>query len=798
MSGWLEDFKYAFRQVRSNPRLLLLVIAILSIGIGANTTIYSLIEAAGHLPVRDQNTLVLLWSVNPARMLDRTPVSPGDFADMRAQLSALDSLAAFFEDIVHVKGSAEPMRVDVQRVTSNYFSVLGVSPALGRTFDTVDANSSEPVVILANSTWETNFGGDRGILARTIEINGVAHRIIGVMKPDFQYLSEDTGLWLPIKDPASTDDRSERGLMAVGRLRRLEDMPQLQVQLAALSTQLAAEHAQTDAGWQFNITNTVPVRRDEAIVLALVIVLPVLVLGVACANIANIFLARGVGRQREVAVRVALGASRRRIVRLHLMESALYAFVGGTAGVLAGVWGTDSIRGFSIFWKNATVDVPVLIASLATAALCGLLFGLMPALRMSSVEPGQALKRDSSRTTIDSKGRRLRSLLMFGEVSAAALLLLLCGLVLRSVMELRGMDTGFRINGVQTFRTALLEYRHASPADAVQGHQAILDSLRQIPGVLIAGAGNRVPTQGGRNNPTQQLEIEGRDYLGKDRDWAMDLTVTTGYFEALDVPVLRGRLFGPGDIAAAPPVAIVSLAMAKKYWSDANPVGQKFKLTEAGAAAPWIMVSGVVGDVRNDDAGSPPVPTIYLPLTQHPVRTLTYVLQTSPDYSIPLAAIRDAVAKVEPSIPVYDVKTMRQLINDDLAGAYFTTGFFAVLGIIAVSLAALGIFGVLSHVAAESRPEIAIRIALGAKPSQIVWKFVWSTLRRTLAGIVVGSVGAIAAFRMIRSTLSNISVVDPLAVGTAVGLLLLIAAVACYLPLRRAASFDPMVVLRSE
>jgi putative ABC transport system permease protein len=798
MSGLLEDFKYALRQVRNNPRVLVLVVLILGIGIGANSTIYSLIEAAANLPIRDQYTIVLLWSINQARALDRTPISFGDFADMKSSLGALQDLAALYDETVHVSGSAGAVRLSAQRVTANYFSVLGVTPAVGRDFNAADAGRNDPAVILSDAAWRTQFGADPNVLGRTIEINDVVHQVVGVMKPDFVYLSEGTSVWLPMKDPVTTDDRNARALIAVGRLRRLDDMPQLQAQATALASQLATEHPDTHTGWQFSVTGAIPVRGDEGLVLALIILLPFFVLGIACANIANIFLARAVGRQREVAVRVALGASRIRIVRLLLIESAVYAVAGGTAGILAAIWGVDLVRGFNFLWTNAKVDVPVIAASILTALLCGLLFGVTPALQMMRVGAGETLKRISARATLDRKGHRLRSALMVGEITAATLLLLLAGLVLRSVVELRALETGFRVEGVQTFRTELLAYRHPELTNAVQGHLAILQSIRQIPGVLAAGAGTRVPTQGGRNNPTEQLEIEGRVYPGKERDWGMDLTVTPGYFEALGVPILRGRYFNSTDTASAPPVAVISLTMAKRYWSDREAVGERFRLTDIGPSAPWITVAGVVGDVRNDDAGAAPLPTIYFPLTQHPVRSLTYVLQTAPAVSISAATLRDAVAKAEANIPLYDVITMRRLLNDDLSGAYFTAGFLAALGLIALSLAAVGIFGVLSHVTSERIPEIAIRMALGAEANQIARTFIWRALRLTSVGIIAGSVGAIGAFRMIRSTLTDVSIVDPAALSVVIGLLLFVAAAACYLPVRRATKLDPMTVLRWE
>src|SRR5262245_24861229 len=281
MSGLFEDLTYAFRQVKKNPRVLALIVIILGIGIGANATIFSLIEAAGRLPIRDQNTVVLLWSVNPARNLDRTFVSAGDFADMKSRLPALQDLAAFPDDSVDVQGPSQPIRLPIQRVTSNFFSVLGVGPASGRAFTSEDA-SAAPAAILAHSTWQTHFGADPAILNRDLEINGLRYKIIGVMKPDFQYLSDGVAVWVPMKDPSPADDRTSRHLIVIGRLQSLGDMPKVQAQAASLAEQLSAEHPNTNAGWNFNVTGPIPVRSGEVVVLGLIVLLPFLVLGIAC------------------------------------------------------------------------------------------------------------------------------------------------------------------------------------------------------------------------------------------------------------------------------------------------------------------------------------------------------------------------------------------------------------------------------------------------------------------------------------------------------------------------------------
>jgi predicted permease len=798
VAGLTEDLKSATRQVRKNPRLLLLIAVILGVGIATNATIFSLIDAAARLPIQDQFTVNLLWSVNSQRGLDRTPVSAGDFADLKARLKSVKAIAAFSEDTVHLTGGTEPVRMPVQHVTANYFSVLGVVPAIGRDFNIDDLSAAEPAVILSDSTWQKQFGSDPNILERKIQINGVSHRIAGVMKPKFQYLLPDVALWIPMKDPTPAADRVSHDLIVVGRLFKAGDAPRLNAEATVIAQQLASEHPGTDAGWQFSTTPAIPVRPQERVVLALIIGLPVVMLGIACANIANILLARGIGRNREIAVRIAIGASRWRIIRLLLIESSVYALVGGAAGILGSLWGISAVKQSNFLWADARLDPFVLLVSVAMALACGIVSGLTPALHTTRLGVAECLRRGSGKATIDRKGQRLRSVLVIGEIAAATVLLLLAAFGIRSVEELRAIPTGFRLVGVQTFGTEILDYRYPAMSDVVQAHEAVLQSLRRLPNVRYAGAGERVPTQGGRNNPTRQIEIDGRSYPDpRQRDWGMDLAVTPGYFEALGVPLLRGRYFDQTDSAAAPRAAIISQTMAKKYWQDDDPVGQTFHLAGDNSSPPTTIV-GVVGDVRNDAADQPPAPMLYFPLTQRPKRPLTYVLQSF-NLSVPDSSlIRSAVAAADPTLPIFDVHTMSELLNEDLSGTYFTAGFLSVLGIIALALAAIGIFGVLSQITSERRTEIGIRVALGANPGQVVLGFVMKAIRLSGVGIGIGVVLTLCSFRLIRGTLYGVGPADPIALGFTLAALFATAMAACYLPARSAARIDPMATLRNE
>jgi predicted permease len=805
MGGLGSDIKFALIQATKNPGMVIVITIILGIGIGGNATIFSIVKAPLDFPVNEPTRLVTLWATNPERAIDRSPLSPGDFADLRMNLRSLESLAAFTDRAVHLTGGVEPLRATASPVTGNFFSVIGVEPVIGRSFSGGDAGL--PLAILAFATWQSGFGGDRQVVGRDIEVDGVSHRIIGVM-PRIGWLSSGVDLWLPMKDPSSSDSRAARELMALARVApsaqvdySLADprprVPQLQAELSALSKRLAETHPD-DEGWEAVINGVIPMRSSEVVASNLLLIMPQFVLAIACANIANLLLARSAARKREIAVRIALGAGRTRIVRLLIVESIVYALAGASLGLVLGVWGTDLLRRVASnpLWETARVDFPVLMASVGVAILSGVVFGLAPALQTLRLGTSEALKQGGGHATIDRKGRRLRTVLMTGEVAVATLLLVIVGLGVRSALNLRALKLGFDVEPVQTFRFEVPQYRYADLDRVTQVHLNILEKLRALPGVEQVGLGTRVPTAGSRNNHVEPLTIEGRETaVGRNDDYAVDLTVSPGYFEALGIPLLKGRFVEPGDTVARPAVALVSRAMAERYWPGRDAVGQRVRLSRFGDAAPSIMI---IGDVRNDNASAPPLPMLYLPLMQHPLRAAVYVVRTSSGMDTTATSIRTIIRSLEPSLPVFGFQTMSQVVHDDLAGSYLIVQLFAVFALLALFLATVGIFGVLSHITTERRPEIAIRMAVGALPRQVVRVFVWKGLRIALNGVFIGVIVGLGAARLIRSLLFNVSTTDPISFGLVIGGLLVVAGFACYLPARRATRLDPVSVLRSE
>jgi putative ABC transport system permease protein len=708
-------------------------------------------------------------------------------------------------------GGVEPVRLIAERITTNFLSVLGVEPIIGRGFAADEYNQPEAVTILSHSTWQTVFGGDREILQRQIEIDGVPHRIIGVL-PELGFFSYGINLWTPMRDPTSSEDRAVRSLTVMGRVApeiavgyMLFDprprVPELHAELAVLSKQLAESHPDIDREWSMSFSGVVPMRTSEVVVSALFMITPVFVLAIACANVANLLLARAVGRKRDISVRIALGASRFRIVRLLMVESVLYALAGAAVGVALGVWGVDLLRGFDAtpFWSTAQVDVFVLAGSLAVAGLSALFFGLTPAsqtLRLALIE---SLKHGAANVAIDRKGHRLRTILMTSQVAAATLLLILVGLTLRSALRVSALDLGFQMDRVLTFRLEVPEYSHPDSESVAQTHLRIVENIRALPGIEYAGIGTRVPTAGSRNNHSEQLEIPGRAAAAEgEGDWAVDLTISPGYLEALRIPLLRGRSFSSADTAASQPVALVSKATVDRYWPNGDVIGKTVRLVSAGPAARWMTIVGVAGDVRNDNASAPPLPMLYLPMSQHPIRGATYVLQASTDVDATTAAVRTAVRAAEPNLPVFNFQTMNQVVESDLVGLYFPVRLLGAFAGLAFFLAMVGMYGVLSHLTSERSAEIAVRVALGARPGQVIWAFVSKGMRITLYGVIAGIGAGFLVSPVLRSVLFGVSATDPTSFAVVTATILAVALAACFLPARRAAKRDPMSVLRCE
>ena len=805
--AWFEDLRqdvaYAIRRARHDPGLVILITLVLGVGIGVNTTVFSLLKniVLPNLPVHEQDRLALVWSVNQERNVDRSPLSRGDFADLKRRSTSFSSLAASERTSVHFEAGSEPLRLVGDRVTTNLFAVLGVTPAAGRDFQPEDALSTTSAVILSGQAWRQYFGGDPSVLGRSITIDGKPYRVIGVTGPDFWFMARDVAFWLPMREPDPSDDREDRNLIVVGRMNPGVQRSQVESATLVVSHQIEKQSGLAGRGWEMTVTGLLPLRPAEKAAIFMMFWIVALILAMACANIANILLARSLGRKREIGVRLALGAGRQRLIRQLVVESMVYASLGTAVGLVLGAAATDLVRRSmsSPFLSTAHVDFPVLVAGLLIGAVCALLVGLTPALY--SLRPGivEALKQGAGVAFTDARGARLRRFLLTGQVACATMLVLVTGLMIRSASQLHSQKLGFRMDGILTFRLDLPEYRYPEMASVARAQQRLLSVLRSAAGFLTVGAGNRVPIEGSRNNPTLRFRTD-RD-VPANRDsgrWALDLAITPGYLEALGVPLLRGRYFADLDNASSVPVAVISHAMATRYFGGEDPIGRKIELDSRGGESLWTTIIGVVGDVRNDNAFEPPAPTVYLPLSQRPSRTATYVVRCQQNLSSAAETVRKLVRNVEPGLPVYRQRPMREVIREDFSDLDSIVGLLSVFGAVAVFVASLGIFGVLSHLIAARRAEIGIRIALGAVPAEVARLFLRQGLCFASSGLILGTLGGIAAGWAFRAALAQVRPFDPVTVFSTLLLLLAAAASASYLPARRATGVDPLSILRSE
>ncbi len=805
-----QDLRYGVRMLIKSPGFTAVAVLTLALGIGANTAIFSITNAVllRALPYRDAERLVIVWEKNQGT--EQNTVSPANFFDWQEQNSVFEGMAAFYDYRNSLSGDGEPEEVSGQITTDNLFSVLGVNAMLGRTFTPEDGKPGQNnVVIISYGLWQRRFGGDPNMIGRKVILNAVEHTVIGVLPPDVKWhirKNSQTGraaeLWTP--RAINTEFRQFRGrfICTVARLKPGFTLQQARAEMGTIAGRLAEQYKQFNSGHSVNL---VPLRQQLAgeIRRALLVLMGAVgfVLLIACANVANLLLARGAARQKEIAVRAALGAGRGRIVRQLLTESLLLAAMGGVAGLVLAWVGTEALVSLSPpelgDFQNVEISTPVLGFTFTVALLTGVVFGLAPAFEASNIRLSDTLKEAGRSLAGTTRSRRLRSALVVAEIALALVLLVGAGLLARSFLRLQGVDTGFNARNVLTMRVALPGARYTDDAKRINFFTQALERTQTLPGVEAAGAINYTPFLG--LGTSTGFKIEGRPTLPTVQGMkSIGVCVTDqNFFRALQIPLKRGRLFTEQEVREKRNVVVINETLAKKYFPNEDPLGRRLIIPLRPPTVPTEII-GIVGDVKHTGLEQQAEPMSYWPIAQQPSPFMTFVLRTRGDATTVAAAVRNVVQTLDPQQPVGEVRTLASLVGDSIARQRFNTLLLAVFAAVALALSAVGIYGVISYSVAQRTHEIGIRTALGANSADVLRLVLKQGMKLTLLGVAVGLLAAVALTRLIKNLLFSVGVTDPLTFVALPLLLASVALLACYLPARRAAKVDPMVALRHE
>jgi putative ABC transport system permease protein len=799
-----QDLAYALRRLRQSPGFTAVAVATLALGIGANGAIFSVVNAVllRPLPFEDADRLVRLsqiWKGKPS------VYSPQNFLDVQASAHSFESLAVYAGSGVTLTGRGAAASLTGSEVSTSFFDVLRVRPAYGRAFET---GENEPghtkVVVLGDRLWRERFAADPGVVGQTVQLDREPFTVVGVAPAGFAFPA-GAELWKPIEYDARFRSQSRGAwyLGAIGRLAPGVSVNQARGEVATIHQRLAREFPDADEGVGATVDSL-----QESMVggsrRALLVLLGAvgLVLLIACVNVANLLLARVAAREGELAVRTALGAGRLRLVRQLLTESVTLSVLGGGAGVLLATFSLDALLALQPQGvprlAEVRVDRAVVAFSAGLSILTGLLFGVVPALQMTGRPTAESL-REGGRGILSGRGHRLRSTLVVGQVALAMMLLAGAGLLLRSFSQLRRVDPGFRSEGVLSFRLALPESAYAKDPARVAFFDGLTGRLAALPGVRSAGAIMRAPLTGARFNLS--FEVKGRPPLPPAQQPSMEIRVATpDYFRTMGIPVLRGRAFTATDGAEAPQVVLISEEAARRHFPNEDPLGRFITLgwgRDRGKPRGGEVV-GVVGDVKEVGLAEEDPPELYLPYAQSPVETMDVVLRTAVAPRSVVPSAERVVRDLDPELPVARVATLDEVVARSISEPRFYMVLLGAFAAMAVFLAALGIFGVLSYAVVQRAREIGIRVALGAHPADVLRMVLAQAAGLALLGVAVGLAGALALSRAIASLLFELSPTDPLTLAGTAGLLSAVALLASYLPARRATRVDPLIALRSE
>lgn len=807
METLFHDLRYGLRQLGKHPSFSIIAVLTLALGIGANTAVFSVIYAVlmRPLPYHDSEKLVCVYNANPERGVLRGVFSPQDFDDLKASQKVFQNFAAFAPfGIGIMTGIGDPHHLTVAYVSGDFFATLGVGAEVGRVvLPRDDVKGQDQVLVISHGLWERQFGSDPHIIGRTVTADDVTDRrasftIVGVMPASFAYPEQEMEAWAPltlVTDNMVPHRRGIRWMSVVARLKDGITVQQAQNETSLQLKQLESAFAVTNAGWG---SSTVVSMRDAIVgnvrpALLVLFGAVALVLLIACANISNLLLARGTSRLREMAIRSAIGAKRSRVVRQLLTESLLMAVAGSFAGLLLA---SGMIRllvamsaGTIPYAQQIGIDPVVVAFCIGTTLLVWPLFGLMPAWKSSSVNLVDALKQGSLSATAGRRRTGMREILVIGETATAAVLLVGTGLLLNSLWRLVHVDPGF--NADHVLRVHLMVPSGLNDQKEEQYRKQISDRVAEVPGVIAVGGSKTVPLDG--SGEPYEFGLTPFTERGPIRPEAGDYIVTPGYFEALQIPLREGRTYTWQDDSSSVHPLVVNESFAKKVWGSKSAIGQTLYV---GTTACQII--GVVADVHNEGLASEAHDTVYLPSRLAPRSSLNLFIRTKDNPLTRIAAVRDAIWSVDKDQAVSDIATMQQLVSENVAQPRFFTVLLSIFGLLAVILAAVGAYGVISYSVRERTQEFGIRIALGADRAEVLGLVLKQAMLLAAVGLSLGLIGALAMTRLLSTLLFGVKPMDPATFAAAAALLIIVALLATYLPARAATTVDPLVALRYE
>lgn len=798
LSEMRQDAAFALRQLGKTPAFTLVAVLTLALGIGATATIFSALYAVvlRPLPFHEPERIVYLWATEQKDAGETRSISPGAFFQFRESLRSLEPLAAWTRSSFNLTGDGPPERIQGARVSAGYFAVFGMEPALGRVFSGEDDQPGQDrVAVLSNSLWRGRFGADPNVIGRDVRLNGHSYRVIGVMPAAFELRSDDPRLWVPLA--LAADQRTNHGssyLLQVGRLAPGASLETAQAEAATVAKRLEAVDARSYKGKGALVQPYLELLLGTYQRRLLVLLGAVgCVLAIACVNVANLLLARGAARSREIAIRASLGAGRGRIVRQLLTESVVLGLAGAVAGLGIAWWGVPFLVAISpprvARLREVGIDGTVLAFTLALGVASVLLFGLVPALRTARPDL-QSMLKEGGRSLGSGLRDRVRSSLLVAEVALALVLLVAAGLLIRSALRLQQVEVGFNPESLLTAQISLPRAEYAGPPQILSAVDRMLAEVRAIPGVRSATVASILPLS--RNNQSSTVRMEDRPRPPGEEISGDTRAVMPGFFRTLEIPLVQGRDLTERDRQGAPGVVLINQRLAEMAWPGEDPIGKR--LTYTGE---WLEVVGVVGDVRGGGLDEEVRPAFYVPLAQYPEELLDAEVQlalavrTEGDPRAKAEALRRAVQTVDPKLPVYGVASMEEIRSELVATTRFNTMLLAALGVIGLALAAGGIYGVIAYFVSQRTQEIGLRMALGATEKRVLAMVIRQALRPVLVGVTVGIAGALVAGRALASLLFGVSSTDPATFAGVVLVLVAAALLASWVPARRAARVDP-------